>query len=162
MDLALNIRERHLVLDMPPLYAKVGFAREKGGFDKKPNIAFFYDAESIRIARAICEGMRRQRRLPRVALYRNSVQLVASVNPIPGECRSALNRLDMPRLAKKCTEFSLDSTASFMPEELPTFQKLFREQELFTVQIYGPRGEESKALESFIVSALEKKEILVI
>ncbi len=161
MQITLSIPRRHLILDMPPLYAKVGFSREKAGFDKKPNIAFFYDAQAVRIARAFYQGMAKQRRLPRLGIYRNSVQLVGNVNPIPSECKTTLNRLLLPRLIKKCAEFSLNSAANFTPEELPTFRQLFREQEFFTVQIYGPRGEESRALESFELSSFEKKEIVV-
>jgi hypothetical protein len=162
MELVVNLRERHLVLDMPPLYGKVGFSREKDGINKRANIAFFYDEKTIRLARAIGRGMRAQRCLPRVAIYKNTVQMIASVNPIPEDSRAALSKLAIPRLVRKCEEFSLTSVASFVSEELPTFQKLFREQEIFALEIYGPRGEELKAFETFLVSSLEKAEMQVV
>lgn len=163
MDLAVHLKERHLAFDVPPLYAKVGFAREIGGFDRHANIALVYGQREIRLIRALGLAMRRQRRLPRVAIYDNTVQVVCAVEHIVGELRAAIAKLRMPPLQKVIEACSVVSAAHFTPDEdFATFMSLYTKERRYVLEIYGPRGTGVRSFEAFDLAELGSEEMKVL
>ncbi len=158
MEVVVQVKEKHLAVDICPLYVRVGFARAVGGFTRRPNIALAYGLHEIRIIRAIGRGMREQRRQPSVAIYDNTVQVVYKVEPILGELRASLATLTMPPLQKVVEVCSIASSASFTPDDdFRTFRLLQAGQKEYGVEIYGPHGTKIKAFETFFVKVLGDK-----